>query len=648
MKQSLTLALAAVLLATVAYVGFGGGGTDSSDESSTTEPGASDDSDDTEGSDDTDDPVESTPDGAVADLIALSGFDCPNVDPTTEIVFVYSVEKAGLMDRVVAGFNQLQPRCGQVAGHAVPSGVHMSRLADNWPAENDDVPPPHIASPSTSLWAIEANALADQRGHAVSVELEDAASLGWVPLVAAMPESVQQQIAPDQTISLEQLAELSGRQVGENDFVLRKNNPEIASTGLMAMLAPYAVAADLDTLTTDTLSEAEEAVGLAAALEDATPVYGRTSLTVLEAMCEVDAQGRSPAEIVSVVLTEEQLVVDYNRGTGDFGCENTGRPAEQLVAVYLDGPTPVSDHPLLHVDAPWVSDAQRAVAEAFIAYATDPEVLDVVRLELGVRDEQGRFPIEDPTLVGIAPDLDPSVFETRPLPTAEAIAAVRTQWNQIRQPFNVHLLIDTSGSMSELAGFEGDDSTRLEAVQEAIADFASALVGPDDTLSLTTFPAPQEGLTTQIQTGPIRPNAAGSPIEEIVGELSAGGATPLYEAIDETYRRLAADADESDGIDVLIVLTDGLNETRIPREDMSESEIAEDAALGREVASELGRLASQSPAGDRLRIFTIAYGPEAITGSEVLEVFASQTFGRDLQSGTTEIDVILRSIISLV
>ncbi len=647
MKQTLTLALAAVLLATVAYVGFGGGGggggggADTAEESAPDSPEVSADPDDSGDADST----EARP---ADDPIALANFSCPDVNPATEIVFVYSVEKEGLMDRVVAGFNELEPGCGRITGHAIPSGVQMSRLASNWPVENDGVPPPHLASPSTSLWAIEANALADQRGHAVSVEPENAASLGWAPLVAAMPESVQQQIAPDRSISLEELAEWSGRQVGDNDFVLRKNNPEIASTGLMAMLAPYAVAADLNTLTTDTLSDAEDAVGLAIALEDATPVYGRTSLTVLEAMCEVDAQGRSPAEIVSVVLTEEQLVVDYNRGTGDFGCENTGRPAEQLIAVYLDGPTPVSEHPLLQVDAPWVTDAQRSVAEAFVAYATDPEVLDIVRLELGVRDEQGRFPIEDPTLVGIAPELDPSGFENRPMPTAEAIAAVRTQWNQIRQPFNVHLLIDTSGSMGQPAGFEGVDSTRLEAVQEAIAGFADALVGPDDTLSLTTFPAPQEGLTTQIQTGPIRPNAAGSLIEEIIDQMTASGATPLYEAIDETYRRLAAAADESDGIDVLIVLTDGLNETDIPREDMDQDEIDADTALGQEVAAALGRLASQTAADDRLRIFTIAYGPEAITGSEVLGAFASQTFGQDLQSGTTEINVILRSIISLV
>lgn len=130
--------------------------------------------------------------------------------------------------------------------------------------------------------------------------------------------------------------------------------------------------------------------------------------------------------------------------------------------------------------------------------------------------------------------------------------------------------------------------------------------------------------------------------------MVADGGTPLYEAIDDTYRSIDADAAADGGIAVLVVLTDGLNDDdeNNPREQWTAIEIEADSARGGDVAEELGLIATNAPIEERVRIFTIGYGPEAEAGNEVLELFALRTFGQATQSNTSEITVILRSIIS--
>lgn len=658
MKQGLTVGLAGLLVAAMVVIGLRGTGGDGGDDDTGGDSDiASDASADVGDDDGPDDGTAATDDGSSGDTGTTSGsadigpigptsFDCPDRVRSSEIVFVYSVEKETVMDRVVAGYNRLG--CGSVDGYELPSGIQMSRLAAGWPREDDDIPLPHLASPSTSLWAIEANAVAAADGVDVVVDLDDPASLGWAPLVVAMPASVQEEMAPDGVIGLDDLAARVDREVAGHPFVLRKSNPEVASTGLMALIAAYATGGDVETLDDDSLAADSATLELARDLEAATPVYGRTSLSVLEEMCALDNRGVSPAAAVSALLTEEQLVADYNRGTGDFGCENDGTPNERLVAVYLDSPTPVSEHPLLHIEGTWVDADERLLAETFIQYALAPETLDVVQAELGVRDEAGSFPLDDPDAVGLATTLDPAIFDQRPQPSPEAIAAIRADWHRARKPFHIHFLVDLSGSMGFAANVEGRESTRLDEVKAALNDFIDRLQGPNDAISITAFPAPQQGFPTQRRIDLTVPSgAAGQEVEAVVEAMQADGDTPLYDAIEETYRSLHASPDD-EAITVLVVLTDGLNDDDPdnPREGWSAVEEEADAARGGAVAEQLGALAVGTPPEERVRIFTISYGPEAQAGDDILQNFAGRTFGRATQSTTSEITVILRSIIS--
>lgn len=500
MKKGLTLLLATLLIGAIAFIGLRG------DNDNTTEDRVDGDTDQPEGPDqstsdrDTDDSTDDSDEQSAARRrgpIGPDDFDCPDSTDTSKITFVYSVEKVTVMERVIEGFDRLA--CGEIDGHAIPSGIQMGRLAAGWPDEGDNVPVPHLASPSTSLWAIEANAVADANGIDMKIEMDNSASLGWAPLVAAMPESVQKEIAPDNVISLEELADQADTTVAGHPFVLRKTNPEIASTGLMALVAAFSASGQIDSLDEDSLASGKATLDLARGLEAATPVYGRTSLAVLKEMCTLDNQGISPAAAVSVLLTEEQLVADYNRGTGDFGCENDGTPDEKLVAVYLDSPTPASEHPLFHIDGDWVDSNERRLAEAFVEYAMHPESIEEIQAELGVRNADGTFPHEDPVSLGLAEQLDPAVFADRPLPSAEGLAAMRKEWHAARRPFHIHFLVDLSGSMGFAADVEGRDSTRLDEVKAALIDFLDRLQGPDDAISITGFPAPQAGFPTQRQ-----------------------------------------------------------------------------------------------------------------------------------------------------
>lgn len=646
-----TLGLAALLVALLVAIGFRGDGSgdgsvtgDGSEETDETEAVGGDSSDVVGGESE----VAATPAGRNGP-IGPSDFDCATSGSGVEIVFVYSEEKESVMNRVVSGFNELE--CGEVQGFRLASGLQMSRLAANWPEENDGIPPPHLASPSTSLWVPEANATAAANGNGVIVEDDgDVASLGWAPLVVAMPQSVADELAPDRTISLQELADRVGTEVAGHPFVLRKTNPEVASTGLMALVAAYAASPDFATLDGDSLAADEATRALARGLEAATPAYGRTSLTVLKEMCELDNRGVSPAAAVSALLTEEQLVVDYNRGTGDVGCENGGELNEQLVAVYLESPTPVSEHPLLHIDADhWVDAEQRQVAEAFVDYATHPETLAVVSAELGIRDANGGSPLDDPGSFGIDDQLPASWLTERPRPTAEAIEAIRAEWHELRSPFHVHLLVDLSGSMGDPAGIEGRESTRLDEVKVAMTEFVAGLQGPDDAVAISTFPAPQAELAVQDELDLTVVDGEGlQRIQGVIDGLVPEGGTPLYDAIDTTYRSLHREAAGSEAITVLVVLTDGLNEPGRPREEWTPEEIEEDAILGADTAAALGRLAAEADPTERVRIFTIGYGPEAAADDAVLQLFAVQTFGEATQSQTSEITMILRSIISSI
>ncbi len=98
--------------------------------------------------------------------------------------------------------------------------------------------------------------------------------------------------------------------------------------------------------------------------------YGDTTLTFLSNLAAADAKGQG-LTYISAVTVEEKSVWDYNVGnpSGDPKTLGQGtKPRTPLVALYPKEGTLLSDNPYVVLSAPWVDDAKRAAAQAFLGY----------------------------------------------------------------------------------------------------------------------------------------------------------------------------------------------------------------------------------------------------------------------------------------
>jgi Ca-activated chloride channel family protein len=516
-----------------------------------------------------------------------------------EIPVVVSSEKVTLLTRLGEAFNATDPEfageCVAVTVHNKASGRAASLLAEGWPEDGSEGPAPVLWSPAGSAWGAVVNHRLSQNGQQPIAN--DFERIMITPLVLAMPRPMAEALGwPEADIGWADILALAENPegwgaVGHPEwgaFRLGKTNPNFSTSGLSATAAIYyAATGKTSGLTVGDLTR-PEVVDFVEGVEAATVHYGDTTLTFLDNMYRADQDGRS-LTYASAIAVEEVSIIAYNRGDpADTG--NPGPPPRvQLVAVYPKEGTLYSDNPAYILDAPWVDEVSRQAAEAFRTFVVDDPANQQSVLEFGFRPGNPAVPLGEP--ISAANGLNPSKPDTElQLPEPAVLAALIDNWEANRKTARVIMLLDVSGSMSDIAG---EGLSKLDLAKQAVISSLDQFK-PEDEVGLWIFSTELDGPNDYLELIPPQPlRSIESDLVKTVNALVPGGGTGLY---DSTRAAVQAVRDGYDPtkINAVLLLTDG---------------ICEDDPPGCELDNLVRYLGSEER--EVVRVFAVAYGEDA-------------------------------------
>ena len=569
-----------------------------------------------------------------------SGEGCAAID------MAVSPEKLELLTDLAQTFNQsdraeVDGSCVKVVPHRMSSGLGASLLVDGWDEAAEGVPKPVIWSPASSAWgAIVDHRLSEDGKDPIAGEGKPFMK---TPLVIAMPEPMAKAIGwPETPIGWSDVFELATNGEGWaahghpewGPFRLGKTNPHFSTSGLSALVAQsYAATGKSGDLTSDDLGKAE-AIAFATGVESAVVHYGDTTLTFLDNLYRAD-RGGAALTYASAIAVEEKSVIDYNLGNPD-GIDEKDEdhrvPRVQLVAIYPEEGTVMSDNPFFVLEAEWVSDLERAGAHRFEEFVQEPDNQERV-LEYGFRPGNPDVPVGPPITEenGVDPD-EPQLLS---LPEPAVLEDLLVRWDDQRKPARVELVIDVSGSMREPAGTDSA-ATKLELAVEAALG-AIEQFGPNDVVGLRVFSTKlgPDGDQEMLQLVPpgVVDEAQEAALEEELTGLLPESSTPLYTATQQAFEDVTA-AYDPDSINAVVLLSDGVNDDGEPSDDQVQLE---------ELLSTLeGEEGAQS---HPVRVFPIAYGADADWDTLKAIAEASDSSVYDASDPST-IDRVLDAVIS--
>jgi Ca-activated chloride channel homolog len=519
-------------------------------------------------------------------------------DDSLAVSFAYSPEKEELLTPLIERFNDQQVEVGGqpvfIEGRSIASGEAETEIAEGRLQ-------PVAWSPASSLWGRLLNFHSD-RGLAP----RENPSIVRTPLVIAMWEPMARALGwPRQNIGFDDLLEIvrSGRGWGEyghpefGDFKLVHTNPDFSTSGLSAVVAEYYAATGKRRGLTERDVQRSEARSTVRDLQRSIVHYGDTTLFIAEQMRQ---EGPGYA---SAALMEEVTLLDFNRNRGD---------RERLVAIYPKEGTFYSDNPFIVLNADWVSEEQAQGAEAFQRFLSE-EITPERAAESGFRpaaaDTEPVAPIVEEN--GVDPSKPERVLD---LPDPRVLAAIRGAWTEDRKPSNILLVVDVSGSMNQ----EG----RMERAKQGLEVFFEQ-VARQDRVGLLAF---SDELRPLVGIGHGQRNRRR--LERAVRGLVPYGGTAFFDATVVGVRQVRELAGP-DRINAVVLLTDG-----------------EDTDSRRDLDDVVADLRAEREAEDRVRVFTIAYSPEAEGAREALEAIADASGGRAYVGDTDDIRAVYRSISS--
>jgi Ca-activated chloride channel family protein len=507
--------------------------------------------------------------------------------------FVYSPEKEKLLKPLIRDFNEEDGEAF-VEGEVVSSGEAEAKIADGRLE-------PAMWSPASSLWGRLLNFDADR-----PLAPDENPSIVRTPLVIAMWEPFARALGwPSKRIGFEQIIELARSNQGFaryghpefGRFKLVHTNPDFSTSGLSAVVAEYYAATGKKEGLTEADVSRSRARQVVKDIERSIVHYGDTTLFIADQMRE-----NGPG-YASAVAMEEVTLLDFNRNRGS---------QPRLVALYPPEGTFYSDNPLIVLDAPWVTRAQRAAAgrfRDFLAQRIDPETAARSGFRPADLDAEPVAPVSKQN--GVDPAQPERVLG---LPEPRVLERIRQAWREDRKPANVLLVVDTSGSMN--------DENRLVRAKEGLETFFRQ-VGGQDNVGLTIF---SDRIQPLIPVGPFARNEAR--LRQTVRNLIADGGTAVWDATVEGFEQVRAGA-SPERISAVVVLTDG-----------------EDTDSSRTVDDVVSAVRGQGDSDDQVRVFTIAYSAGAAGAAEGLEAIAKASGGQPYEGDTEDIETVYRSISS--
>jgi Ca-activated chloride channel homolog len=514
------------------------------------------------------------------------------------IGFAYSPEKQDLLKPLIDEFNASETKVGDapvfVQGQSIASGDAEQKIASG-------ALKPVAWSPASSLWGRLLNYEADR-----DLAPEEAPSIVRTPLVIAMWEPMARALGwPDKPLGFEDILALARSPQGWaayghpefGDFKLVHTNPDFSTSGLEATVAEYYAA----TGKTEGLIESDingRARLTVRDIERSIVHYGDTTLFVADQM-----RKEGPA-YASAAAMEEATLVDFNQ-------DRAGQP--KLVAIYPKDGTFFSDSPFLVLNGDWVSQQQKAGAEAFQKFLAE-KVTPELAAQSGFRppdlNEKPVAPLTEEN--GVDPSQPKSELS---LPSPEVLAKIREAWREDRKPANVMLVVDVSGSMA--------DEDRMPRAKEGLDAFFNQLQ-PQDRVGLTAF---DDKINELVPLG--RFSANEDQLRRTVRGLFPDGGTAFRDATAKAFEDVRSSAGANETINAVVLLTDG-----------------EDTDSSRSLQSLVDELSSQGDAPNQVRVFTIAYSATAAGAADALKQIAEAGGGQAYEGDTEDIEAVYRSISS--
>jgi len=407
------------------------------------------------------------------------------------------------------------------------------------------------------------------------------------PVVIGVKRSVASKLGWTHGVSWKQIAE----RAGDGSFRFAMTNPTSSNSGFSAAIAVASALAG----TPDAL----RAKDVDSRKLDA--LYRGQKLTAGSSGWLLDAYVHDQDRLDGVVNYESSLLA----------LGKSGRLHEPLTLLYPSEGIVTADYPLILLD-----DAKRPLYDKLVAYLKGDEFQRLVM------EKTDRRPVSPQ--VKLASEFPTQTVNEIAFPSSLATvdAILGRYLNQNRVPPHSFYVLDTSGSM------EGD---RLDGVKGALG----VLAGSDDSLtgrfarfenrehitliSFSDSVTPPVDLTMHSATDAATLGA----VKTYAGNLSAGGQTAIYSALEEAIRdAVRARTNESPHYDSIVLMTDGENNQGV---DQAGFERYYDAL----------------PAADRLKIFPILFGEG---DKRQLESLATLTGGRVFDAKTQALTDVFKEI----
>ena len=497
-------------------------------------------------------------------------------NPVT-LTMYYSSEKQQWISDVVTDFNSHNfAACdGPITVKAVPigSGQSMQEIVDG-------TIQPDIWSPAGSVWLTLINASWREKtgSELVATGANDTPSLVTSPVVIAIWKPMAEALGwPNKAIGWADIAKLSTTPGGWvayghpefGDFKFGHTHPDYSNSGLDSIIAmTYAAVGKVRGLTAnDVMNKATQA--FLTNVEGSVIHYGDSTGFFADKMFS-----KGPSYLSAAVMYEN-LVAEANNG------KNYPNLAYPVVAIYPKEGTFYSDHPFAILQANWVTSAKKAASQAFRNFLLDkPQQLKA--LQYGFRPSDPSIAIGAP--LDSAHGVDPGQPKTLlQVPTADVVRTIKATWETERRKVDVMLILDRSGSMSELIG----GISKIDAAKQGLKQFVSLIVDSDN-LGLTIFSDSSEVITPISPLGPKRQDVLAR-----INNIVPGGSTLLFQTIADQVQALQATP--SKDIRAVVVLTDGMDNLSHLTVNQLISQIS----------------ASGENAGNAVKVFTIAYGSDA-------------------------------------
>jgi Ca-activated chloride channel family protein len=378
-------------------------------------------------------------------------------------------------------------------------------------------------------------------------------------------------------------ADLLARAQSDPDF--KWSHPSTASaSGLLATLAEFYAGANKTWGLTAADVQAPATLDYVGRIERTVRYYGEGEWPIVQ---RVVSEGR---DYLDAFVSQEQLVIWANEQGAD------------LVAIYPVEGSLWGDHPLVLLETPDLTGAQRQIFAQLISHLRAEPAQQTV-LAAGYRPAEPSIPLDGPgSPLTPANGVDPTQPQTAlQIPGGSVVQVVRDVWWYTKRHTNVILVVDTSGSM------EGD---KIRNVKEALRAFIEQIKGPEEAVGLVEFYSYVDVLTPLNELSVNRDE-----LLRDVDSLIADGDTALLDAVFEAYKALQGLGD-AERINAIVVMTDG-------RENYSQ------ISLGR--LTDYMRQGNQT--GVPVIVFAIAYGGDADYGT--LRALAEATGGQ-VYEGTLE------------